>query len=417
MRYWARITIVTALLLSAQQAAASGVQMWLQSANSVGDVGAGAAADVENADVSYYNPAATPWIQRQNMGLSVVSNVNNVKYRGTVTPSPAISGFAGNSGSQGGEDTHIPNLFYVAPLSKKWSVGLAINSPYNNSVDYGSHSPVRYIVSQWYLRTTNITPSVGFRFIRSLAVGVGMDFQYAKVRFYQASPSSTTISGDLMSETNLNDWGYGWNAGLLWQPYTQGHLGLAYHSSISHRSSGSSDIAGGHSHARAIYRLPPMATLSGDLGLGKHFKVLGTVNYTRWSEMGDFWITNMQSATGPTNNQLFSHLSDSWLFSVGTHYLPTTDLTLKAGFGFDQGAVSDSYRTLVLPDGSHYIASIGANYKINKSFNLNLGYSHYFNHDVSVQQSQTNAGTTVVSNGRVSTGSDIFAIQINWLMT
>ncbi|MEM9242893.1 MAG: outer membrane protein transport protein [Pseudomonadota bacterium] len=404
----AALTFVTI----SQSVIAGGIQNWTMSANSIGNFGAGIAATANNPDTSYYNPAGMPWIQHQDMGLSLTNNIGNAKYNGAI--SNPVSG-SSNGAAQGGTTVLTPNLFYVAPLNKKWEVGFSVTSPYKYELNYGNGAITAPVLSKFRINTVNLTPSLAFRFINSLSVGVGLDIERASIQFNQAS-----VGGGSQVDNKLHDWGVGWNGGILWQPAHKTRLGVSYHSYIRHKNSGNSNLTGtitSSSRVTSNYRLPADTTLSFYQGIGKRLDLLGSANYTQWSKT-NIVLNNVSTTSGLNNQTVLANLRDSWLFAVGINAHLNKKLVLKTGFGYDQSAVAkNTSSTLILPDANYYVASVGSNYTINDSFNVDLGFSHYFTRKQNINSTTQNASIPVTSQGSIETGRDVAGIQINWLMT
>ena len=408
--------LLTILLGFSCSAMAGALQQWTQSAASLGDAGAGAAASAKNPDTSFFNPAGSPWIQHQDMGFSLEGQFNSVEYQGTQTPTPAISGFTNSGTAQGGRLLYLPNLFYVAPLNLQWAVGLSVSSPYRTKQNYGSTSFARYSVANWSLKTRDIMPSLAYRFIPQLSIGFGVDIQEADLGLQQKS-TVTASNNERLSNTKLSDWAYGWTGGLIWQPVENTRVGLAYHSFVSHKNAGNSKANGQRYRAKAHYRLPAWTSLSVYQKLNESWTLLGTANYTQWSQLGQLTINNTAAYGGAIDPTLFDHLRNTWLLSLGAHYQLNTGVLLKSGFAYQEGTSSDRHRSILLSDISHYIFALGGNYQINQSFNLDLAYSHAFNKSGAVNHAQTINGGSMNSTGDIEVNADTLGLQLNWLMT
>jgi long-chain fatty acid transport protein len=406
---------ISVLLISASSFA-TGLQVWTLSAASLGDLGAGAAASANSPDTSYFNPAGSPWIQHQDMGFSMIASKNDVKYQGNVTANPAISNLTQRDASHGDHWLYMPNLFYVAPLDNQWAVGFSVSSPYADNVEYDTNTPVRYLSSRWYLDTTDITPSVAYRFIPQLSVGLGLDFEHAALHLNQFSTSSDSAN-DVKSMTDLGSWGFGWTLGSIWQPQDSTRVGLTYHSAIKQDAKGNS-FSGKESRAQSTYHLPPSTTLSIYQQLGQKFTLLGSADYTQWNRFNNITINNMMAYSGVVNNTLLSGLKNTWLVSAGMHYQCLQSLMLKTAIGYQQGSVSGNQITPIYPDVSQYLVGLGTNYQINTSFNVDMGYRYAFSqNNVVVSSSQSVPGHMMTSDGTLKASSNSFGLQLNWLMT
>lgn len=384
---------------------AAGLQAWTVSAASLGDLGAGAAASANNPDTSYYNPAGSPWIQHQDMGFSFIAAQNKATFHGTVIPTPSISGLTQTDPARGDHWLYTPNLFYVAPLSEQWAVGLSVSSPYADNVEYGTQTPLRYLSNRWYLTTNDIMPSIAYRFIPQFSVGAGIDFEHATFHIDSMTPG-TVVNSPIISDTkttaDFGSWGIGFTLGGIWQPENSTRIGLAYHSSV--RQDGWSNTHEGAIYREQyVYRLPASETLSIDQQLNTKVALLGSLNYTQYQGK----IPTVMNA------------KNNWLASMGLHYQWLSSLMLKTGLGYQQGAVSSNQLTPIYPDLSQYLIGLGANIKFNSSLNLDAGYRYAFSrtHTISSTQCDDGGGYSFYSNGSLKTSSNSLGLQLNWVMT
>lgn len=399
-------------------AVAGTLQSLPQSAAGLGTALAGSAALADNADTSYYNPAGSPWIQHQDAGFSLNTNVSDTRFSGREQISPSIAGFNETGRVQGGGLQYLPALFYTAPVSLKWGVGLSITSPYQARLDNGQSAVTRYSFSKFYMNTSDISPSVGYRFIKSLAVGLGLDAEYASLNFNQVSTAGSTAN-DVRGRSHSHGWGWGWNGGMIWQPSKTTRLGFSYHSQVVHHMGGNSKAYApglSRSRLRVDLMMPSQFMLSAYQNI-KKWDLLGTVTYTRWSKMANLNLMGLSTQSGIQDQRVFKHLRDSWYFSGGARYHFTPKFLMKTALAYQQAAVKKNRQTLLAPNVSHVILAFGANYAVTKAVSVNAGYSHYFENNNKANVSHATPSGTINDNGKFSEGQDLFGIQLNWLMT
>ena len=107
----------------------------------------------------------------------------------------------------------MPTLYYSRAVHADWSIGLAVNSPFSLKTNYDPAWIGRLQCVQSSLKTIAITPSVAYRINDVVSAGVGVTAQYADAQLTSAS----SLRGPL-AKAKGDDWGFGWNAGLLAQP-------------------------------------------------------------------------------------------------------------------------------------------------------------------------------------------------------
>jgi len=106
---------------------------------------------------------------------------------------------------------------------------------------------------------------------------------------------------------------------------------------------------------------------------------------------------------------------DQWRVALGGRYLVNDELVLRLGTAYDQKAVKSSkYRTPRIPDSDRLWVSFGLGYSLAKNVGLDLGYSHLFVNDASInntfESSQSSMNHTL--KGDYDSSIDIFSAQL-----
>ena len=98
---------------------------------------------------------------------------------------------------------------------------------------------------------------------------------------------------------------------------------------------------------------------------------------------------------------------NTFRYAVGATYRHSDKITLRTGVAFDESPVSDSDRTLRIPDRDRIVVSAGASYQFSESYRLDFGYSHIFAEDVPINDNET------FFDGDVEGNANIFALSIS----
>ena len=173
------------------------------------------AATADNPSAIYYNPAGIAQLEGDNIraGLYVIS-------ADTEYTSPSSATAKTDTALQA-----VPQIYYVhsftnAPIS----IGLGIYAPYGLSLDWGNHSPFNTEAESGSLLYACFNPVIAWKVHRTLSIAIGPTINYSQVTFNQAlDPSGATqfkFDGD--------DTGFGFNAGILWQPHPMWSFGANY---------------------------------------------------------------------------------------------------------------------------------------------------------------------------------------------
>lgn len=405
------------LLALAQPTLASRFQLNTQSGASVGNFAAGAAASANDASTSFYNPAGLTRISRQDGIFSLITDISNTQFKGQTNVSPTVGDFSQNTGlAQGGDMRLLPTFLYGAPLDDKWGFGFNVTSPFDVTTNYGQNEFTRYTLSKIDLRIFDLSPSVAYRVLPYLSIGLGIDANRAEIKFNQVNTTDSIVN-DQLNQSEMTDWAPGWNAGVLWEIDPSTRAGLSYRSSIFHQLYGTSDSAGQETRAKARLKLPPTTLFSLYHNFSSQWALMGSAQYTQWSKTNSFLLTNILSPTGVTSLILQSHLRNTWLFSLGADYHWTSAFVTRCGIGFDQSAVASSNRTIIMPDSDRYIAAAGLGYRFTDTLSSDLGYSHIFARRSSINHAMVDGSQTITNVGNLDLSDDMIGLQIDWLMT
>lgn len=451
----------------------SAFQLWEQDSASVGNYHAGYAALANDASTAWYNPAGITRFKHQQIVVGASAVMTDFKYKGSVavtetTPkviaiptfpfravvAPPSTFTYPSVTAQGGVFTVIPNLHYVTPINDKLGFGFSVSVPFGLKTDYGRSTPLRYAATLTSISVIDISPSIGFKVTDKASLGLGFDVQKVWAEFNSdgvllaATPSPTSafpppITTAIVpiasaSATNkASGVGYGFHLGGLYEFTENTRVGLSYHSQVVHHLSGNSTFAGpaavilnhGSIHsARSTTNvtLPPYTSLSAYHRINPLIAVMGTVNYTQWST---FKTLNLNGVAGAVNapSPVFvapsknikvtipENYQDTWNVSVGADYYVTDRITLRGAVGYDQTPVEDKTRNVQLPDNDRYIIALGGHFQATKAVGVDLGWSHFFFHQVNINPPpQAMGGQTVTVNGNVKGGADVLAVQATW---
>ena len=214
-----------------------------------------------------------------------------------------------------------------------------------------------------------------------------------RARFRRSRMASARSTG--------NDIGYGFNLGVLYEPWAGTRVGAAYRSAIDQTLHGDgnfgSDNAGcgpgaerrrlvsGRRHQRqrddagdGIVRRPSpvVARVGGDGrgGVDALEPVQGSDDQVR---------QRRRNRTASTDDDW----EDTWFFALGATWRPTEMWTLRGGGAFDQDPIPESRRTPRIPADDRDPPSFGAGYQPCANLAIDFGYTHVFMKNASVDLS------------------------------
>ncbi len=223
--------------------------------------------------------------------------------------------------------------------------------------------------------------------------------------------------GSRLFDLEGDDWGYGWNLGLLFEVSDRTRIGLQYKSTIDLEIEGSASgglvalTGAAERDATLSVELPDIAELSIYHELNDQWAIHGDVTWTGWSTFQQLAPKVHPGIDGQLLVQ--ENWKDSYRYAIGATYKHSDRLTLRTGLALDESpGSSTSDRTLRIPDGDRIWASIGATIKLNDCYNLDIAYTHIFADDVNIR-TPAGGGNEGQFSGTVGGDVDIFGIGIS----
>jgi long-chain fatty acid transport protein len=414
----------SALILFSHYASASAFLLHEQSAAQLGAFYAGSAAIADDASTNWYNPAGLSQLKGSNFvasgtNISTISDFHGTTTLTSAVPFPPFSLTETESGEAGGGTARlVPALHGSYRINDKVVVGLSIVVPFGLSTHYEPTSIVRYNATESELKTIDVAPSVSYQPVDWLALGIGLDAEYAEVKF-DSIIGVATLPLDSLSKNKATDWGYGWHAGVLGiVPQTQTRLGLAYHSNIEQNLHGHSKLHGPlnplgyESRVHGSVDLPWWLVGSLVQDLGDWISIMGSVEYTHWSSIQNITLKGVETggATGGTTTSVDTvNYKNVWGFLGAVRVHLSEDFMVTVGGGHEGTPTNNTDRDLRVPDSNRWIASCGIRYvpEYAQKVQLDVGYAHIWGKEAIINKTMP-ASTQVVT----AEGTDLSAVNL-----
>ncbi|MDF1645540.1 MAG: outer membrane protein transport protein [Legionellaceae bacterium] len=381
------------------------------SVSELGVFAAGAAAQAPDASIGWYNPAGLVLMNEDGIVFSGIGVFPRTTLTGTSTyQTEGVPAYVQSFDSlNGGRNAVVPALHLAHPLGERAVFGLSIVSPFGLSTDWGNESPLRYSGTLTELLTLVVSPEIGGYLTDNLALGVGLDLEWARVTFNAIAGSPAALQylqslGGLVIPTTLDSrsentgdsFGIGFHAGVL-AFFNDEHtrLGLNFQSAIEHQFEGTSTLTGRLAdpdlmNLEAVYqldtlssnntRLPNITTLSIYQDMTEKFALLGSVVYTGWSVFKTTQLDNVAGFDADTGLQApitvltEQHYRNAWRFALGALYDVNERWTFRLGGGYDQTPTVDGERDGRLPDMDRWAAAVGLHYQPRPTIGFDLAY-------------------------------------------
>ncbi len=392
-----RLVAGLALAGCASSANAAGFALIEQNASGLGNAYAGQAAAATDASTIFFNPAGMTLLPDRQVVVAGHLILPQAEFSGTVTPD--IGG--GNGGDAGGLAL-VPNAYFAFRLTPDVHLGVGLNAPFGLKTEYDSDWKGRTQAIESELKTINLNPSIAWKASETLSLGAGLSIQYAEATL------SNSANGAGVATVHGDDYGWGFNLGVLWQPSAATRVGAAYRSEVEQNLEGDvqfsvATIANGP--VTADTTLPDSASLSLFHKLSAKWDLLADVTWTGWSDFRELRIVRNGGVTLALTEQ---NWDDSYRYSIGANYHVDDKLTLRGGVAFDETPTSDAYRTARIPDEDRTWVAFGAQYRLSEKTALDFGYAHLFIKDASIDKIEGPIRLT----GRYDASVDILSAQL-----
>ena len=349
------------------------------------------------------------------------------------------------SEDDGGRDAYVPNLYYVQSINSETRFGLGINTPFGLATQYDDNWVGRYHAVESDVLTININPSISYQVNDALSLGAGVNVQYIDVILSSAvdfgaicyaalGPGACTSLGvapqqaDGFAKLTGDDISYGWNIGALYKLSEDTRLGVAYRSKIKQDVTGHADftVPGPAAFATASGAfvdtgLKSTVTLPDSLSVSSYHKyddklaIMADVTWTGWSKFEELRIVYDNA------NQPDSVTTESWnntlRYALGVNYRMDEQLLLRGGIAYDETPVPNAeHRTPRIPDNNRTWLSLGAQYKLDNHFIVDIGYSHLFINKTDINNTFESSIPTLAATiqGEYDATVDILSGQLTW---
>ena len=353
------ILMLCAWVLAAPNARALGLRVPNQDATAIAR-GNAFVATADDPSAIYYNPSGITQLEGQNV------QVGSLLYLGIY----------GDYNSPSGQGIHndaevipVPTLQYTL-TPKEWPVsfGFGVYEPFGFSVKWPNDTPFRQESLKGNLAYLTMNPVVAWKILPTLSIGAGPTFNYSRLTLVQGIlPNPTPLLSADQTEFKGDAWSYGFNGGVLWQPFEQWSFGASY------RSSSRMDYHGDFSlhNPPPPYRSVSVSGASTELDFPqiviggvsyrptKHWNLEVDIDWADWSSVNSL---SYQGTPVPVPSRKLDW-QESFMYEVGVTRYFDSGYYLSAGYFYSQASTSSQYFTPMVPDTDLHIGSLGGGYK------------------------------------------------------
>jgi long-chain fatty acid transport protein len=393
------------LTIAATPALAAGYGLKEHSADAMAAAYAGAAATDTDASYLAYNPASLAGVTSTDFTLSGVAILPGSRAHYTTATTSAGNPTGGGLQPSGFiSDALVPAFAIRHRLSDTLAVGLVIDAPWGLRTDYPTSWAGRYYGLKSSLLTINATPTVSWQPMPGVALGAGLQIEYAQGTLTSAIDTGTlgalngipgSIPGaqDSFARVSGKSWTFGFTAGAIVKLTDDLTAGLSYRSSLQHDLKGpltfTLDGAGIGATVRALTGLftnttgvapltmPDMIEFGARERLSDAWTGMIEVDWTHWSRVRALVVTAANPAQPPDVTTI--RWNDAVYGSIGAEYHASPRWTFRGGVAYDQSPVPDATREVRIPDADRIWLSAGVRYRMTDTLDVNVTASRLFN--------------------------------------
>ncbi|MGE9553022.1 long-chain fatty acid transporter FadL [Erwinia amylovora] len=398
---FAKSALAVAVALVSSNVSAAGFQLNEFSAIGLGRAYSGEGAMGDTAASASRNPATMALMDRPMFSVGAVF----------IDPDVNVSGTSQSGQSLNSENIAptqwVPNIHYVQPLNDQWWLGASATSNYGLATEYSDSYTAGPYAGKTDLQTVNLNLSTAYRLNQHFSFGVGFDAVYARAkieRYAGESGQSLGIPADTqIARLKGDEWGYGWNAGILYEVDKDNRFGFTYRSEVKvdfdgdYKSNLPAAInplnqalnlglpyatSGSTIPGSLTLNLPEMWEVSGYHKVAPQWAIHYSMAYTSWSQFQELKATN----NGQTLFYKDESYKDAYRIALGTSYYYDDNWTFRAGIAFDDSPVPADNRTISIPDQDRLWLSTGASYAFNQDASVDVGISYMHGQDVTVEE-------------------------------
>lgn len=282
-----------------------------------------------------------------------------------------------------------------------FKVGISFYTPYGSGINWGLNWPGAVLNQKVNLKAFTVQPTLAWRPLPGLAVGVGAMVTWGTVDLYKGLVPNDTFNAMLaaaglpgMTDTpaNINLSGKtsitaGVNAGVMWDINEQWTVGFSFRQKMNLRvKCGTAAVSYANELAQGLLQdrlnilneanftasMPAAAVYN----FGVSYKPLSSLvlafdaQLTGWNAYKSLDIEFLSEQLTPFNQYIAKNYRNSWTFHLGGQYTLTERLQLRAGLMVDTTPVSKTHYNPETPGMTKIEPSLGFSFSPLKNFSI-----------------------------------------------
>ena len=392
LRFFIWSTLIICLLPLSGHAA--GLWLYEQATPDMGSASAGRVALAMDASTASVNPAGMTRLDRSQMLAGFQMLYVETEF------DTDFAEFGGGDGGNAWGWVPAASFSYVHKISPDLRLGVTVGSFFGLGLDYGKNWSGRYYVQEAEFLTVGINPGVGYRINEQWSIGAGFSAVNSNLEQKVAIRNLGPDQADGQLKLEDDDWGFGYNLGVLYEHNDRTRLGLTYRSEIDLNYKDAASMKGLQPPLNGIaniiglngskldleLNLPQAVMFSAYHKVTDQLALLGNIGWQEFSSFGETTFSlSSEITTQLTQDRNFD---DTWHFALGFQYEIDDPWLLSMGIAYDESPVSDSDRTPDMPLDRQWRYGTGIQYDLSEDMTVGCAYEFLDLGDAKIDQNR-----------------------------
>ncbi|MFC1779916.1 OmpP1/FadL family transporter [Thermodesulfobacteriota bacterium] len=373
---------------------AAGLWLYEQATPDMGSASAGRVALANDASTASVNPAGMTRLGRSQLLAGFQMLYVDTKF------DTDFAEFGGGDGGNAGGWVPAASFSYAHKVSPDLWLGISVGSFFGLGLDYGKSWAGRYYVQEAEFLTIGVNPGIGYKVNEQWSLGAGVSAVNSTLTQKTAIRNLGPNQADGQLKLEDDDWGFGYNLGVLYEPNEKSRFGLTYRSEIDFEYKDTASLRGLQPPLSGIANivglvgskvdmemsLPQAVMFSAYHRLTERLALLGNIGWQEWSSFGESSLSLSSEET--TDLNLDRNFDDTWHFALGFQYQIDEPWLLSVGIAYDESPVSDSNRTPDMPLDRQWRYSTGIQYDFSEDITIGCAYELLDAGDAEIKQNR-----------------------------